>query len=204
VSRFKAAAYSIDGRTFAFSGPVMTGIRPGSYAAIETPGGEQHLGQILDLHPEPGATFAEPTVRGTGRLLSESADDPFMNATLSVAEPALVRSRLPADGDEGAVQIGALADVVGVPAVPRARASGDTHSCAGSLALERPTRWAWCWSVSCTTRRCGSSSLTRSPTTSGSVSWLLRPPLKGAYRHYDMEPPPEDRRAAPRARRQAR
>jgi hypothetical protein len=124
VSRFKAAAYSIDGRTFAFSGPVMTGIRPGSYAAIETPGGEQHLGQILDLHPEPGATFAEPTVRGTGRLLSASADDPFTNATLSIAEPALVRSQLPADGDEGAVQIGALADAAGVPAVLRAPGFG--------------------------------------------------------------------------------
>ena len=124
MSRFEAAAYSIDGRTFAFSGPVMTGVRPGSYVAIETPGGEQHLGQILELNPEPGATFAEPTVRGTGRLLSASVDNPFTNATLSVADPALLRSRLPAGGDEGAIQIGALADAAGVPAVLRAAGFG--------------------------------------------------------------------------------
>ncbi|HEX6336650.1 MAG TPA: ATP-binding protein [Jiangellaceae bacterium] len=124
MSRFEAAAYSIDGRTFEFSGPIMSGIRPGSYAAIKTPGGDEHLGQILELHPEPGATFAEPTVRGSGRLLSESADKPFTGGALAVADPALLRRRLPADKDKGAIRIGGLADVGGVAAVLRASGFG--------------------------------------------------------------------------------
>lgn len=118
-----AAAYSIDGRTFAFSGPVMPGVRPGSYAKVVTPAGEQHLGQILEILPAPGPTFAEPTVRGTGRLLSATLDHPFTRATMTVADPELVRSRLPAPGG-GAIRIGALADAPGVPAVLRSAGFG--------------------------------------------------------------------------------
>lgn len=122
--RHEATAYSIDGRTFAFSGPVATGIRPGSYTTIVTPAGGQHLGQILDLHPAPGPTFAEPAVQGTGTLLSETADQPFTMATMAVADPAFVRGRLPAGTGDGGIRIGALAEIPDVPAVLSAAGFG--------------------------------------------------------------------------------
>jgi hypothetical protein len=117
----EAAAYSINGRTFAFSGPVMAG--------------EQHLGQVLEVRPEPGPTFAEPTVRGTGRLLSDSGDHPFTMAAMSVADPAFVQSRLPAAVNYGALRIGTLAESPGVPAVLHAAGFARHTFVCGQLSL---------------------------------------------------------------------
>jgi uncharacterized protein len=118
------AAYSIDGRTFAFSGPVSAGIRPGTYVAVETPAGEQHLGQVLEVRPEPGSTFAEPTVLGTGTLLSDTTDQPFTMASVSIADLPLIRRRFDGKDRDQGLRIGSLADSPDVPAVLRAAGFG--------------------------------------------------------------------------------
>lgn len=117
------AAFSIDGRTFSFRGPVATGINPGAYVSVVTIDGTEHLGQVLDLHSAPGETFANPLIEGSGTLLSE-AREPFTNAHLESADPDAIAERLGTGTDPEVLPLGDLVDVPGAEAVMQAKGFG--------------------------------------------------------------------------------
>ena len=118
-------AYSIEGRTFAFRGPVATHLHAGGYVALRLPDGAERLGQVLEVRPVPGRTFAEPAIEGSGALLGSATDEgAFANATVHPASAEQVGSRVGHLEEVGVLTLGTLVDVPEVPAVLAAKGLG--------------------------------------------------------------------------------
>lgn len=112
------AAYSIDGRTFVFRGEASAGLQPGEYVTLDPPdAAPEQLGQVLEVHAVPGASFAEPAIEGSGVLLgSRSGRGTITNASLRTASTDVVADRVSRLGEAGLLRLGSLADNPDVPA----------------------------------------------------------------------------------------
>jgi uncharacterized protein len=138
-----ASAWSMDGVSFRYRGPIGATLGLGGYVALEGPGGER-LGQVLsqDVLELDG----QRAVEGHGRLIGGGGGaEPFEHADLTSASAASVRRFLA--GGKAPLEVGHLRAVNEVPALLDARGfnrhtflcgqSGSGKTYALGLLLER-------------------------------------------------------------------
>jgi uncharacterized protein len=111
------SAWSVDGISFRYRGPIGADLRLGGYVSLSSPAGER-VGQVLSQ--EVVEVADSRVVEGHGRLIGRGTVlEPFEDSQVDAASPAVVREVV--TGGKAALEVGSLRVGDEVPAVLDAR-----------------------------------------------------------------------------------